>query len=182
MAQTAEMKRGPVVGPMTLQQRKERGFCTCPAGIPYGSHVTSASEPCQVHPTKHRRSADDDRSRGLLFYDESRNRYVTWEDLVEGMRQPRYAGASSPGLVLFTWMNLMRLLEALRYPIREATAEISEESAAKLTSWAGQNFPPDVLRNLISFARGGGSDALCKIFRTVAHTAQREIRSGSDAP
>ena len=98
------------------------------------------------------------------------------------MRQPRYSGASSKGLVLFTWMNLMRLLEALRYPTREPAAEITEQSAEKLTNWAGQNFPPDVLRSLIAFARGGGTDALCKIFSTVAHNAQREITSGRDAP
>ena len=183
MPESPETKlAGDVVEPLSLQQRRERGFCTCPLNIPAGLAATRDSEPCQVHPKQVGHSADYNLAQGRLFFDDSRNRYVTWEDAVEGMRQPRYSGASSKGLVLFTWMNLMRLLEALCYPTRKPATGISEESAEKLTRWAGQNFPPDVLRNLISFARGGGTDALCKIFRTVAHTTQRELTSGTDAP
>jgi hypothetical protein len=183
MAQSSEAKLdGGAVEPLNLQQRKERGFCTCPLKMSDGSTVTSDSEPCRVHPKHVRHSADYYRSHGLLFFDDSRNRCVTWEDAVEGMRQPRYAGASSKGLVLFTWMNLMRLLEALRYPTRAPAAEITEQSAERLTKWAGQNFPPDVLRSLMAFARGGGTDALCKIFSTVARNAQREIAPAKDAP
>ena len=182
MAQISETTfEGGVVEPLNLQQRRDRGYCTCPMKLPFGSTVTSDSEPCQVHAYQIGYSADYNRSRGLLFFDESRSRYVTWEDAVEGMRQPRYAGASSQGLVLFTWMNLMRLLEALRYPTQPAV-EITEQSAEQLTKWAGQNFPPDVLRSLIAFARGGGTESLCKIFRTVARNAQRDNAPAKDAP
>jgi hypothetical protein len=88
------------------------------------------------------------------------------------MRQPRYAGATSKGLVLYTWMNLLRLLEALCDPMLEPAAEITEPSAERLIKLAGQNFPTDELASLIIFARGGGTEALCKIFRTVARNAQ----------
>jgi hypothetical protein len=183
MAQISETTlEGGVVEPLNLQQRRDRGFCTCPLKLPFGSTVTSDSEPCQVHAYQIGHSADYNRSRGLLFFDESRSRCVTWEDAVEGMRQPRYAGASSRGLVLFTWMNLMRLLEALRYPTQEPATEISEQLAERLTKWAGENFPPDVLRSLIAFARGGGTESLCKIFRTLVCNALRENARMKDAP
>src|SRR5436190_12374851 len=96
---------------MTLQQRKARGFCTCPLRIPGIVETTPDPEPCRVHPKQVVHSAEHNRSHGLLFFDDRRNRYVTWEDAAEGMRQPRYTGATSKGLVLYTWLNLIRLLE-----------------------------------------------------------------------
>ena len=183
MAQTAETSpAGGLVEPLTLQQRRDRGFCTCPLRILDAAAAAKDPESCRVHAKRVGHSAEYNQSHGRPFFDDGRNRYVTWEDIVEGMRQPRYAGASSKGLVLFTWMNLMRLLEALCYPTREPAGEITEQSAERLIKWAGQSFPPDVLRSLIAFARGGGTEALCKIFRTVARNAQREIAPGKDAP
>ena len=182
MAQISEPKLdGSAVEPLSLQQRKDRGFCTCPLKMPDGSTAPSDSEPCRVHAKQVRHSADYNRAHGLLFFDDNRNRYVTWEDAVEGMRQPRYAGASSKGLVLFTWMNLTRLLEALRHPTQEPTAEINERSAQQLITWAGQNFPPDELRSLMIFARGGQTEALCKIFRAVARNAHRDSTPSTPA-
>jgi hypothetical protein len=161
-----------LVEPLALRQRKARGFCTCPMKKPDGSLETSDPDPCPVHPQHLQHSQDYLEAHGLLYYDDRRNRFVTWADAVEGMRQPRYAGASSKALVLFTWMNLVRLLEALCYPYRDTPVEITEQSAAALVEWAEQNFSPDVLRSLIGFARGGGTEALCKIFQTVARNAQ----------
>jgi len=170
------------VEPMTLQQRKARGFCTCPLKIPQGSVPTPDAEPCGVHPKGVLQSATYNQSHGLLFFDDRRNRYVTWEDAVEGMRQPRYAGASSKGLALFTWMNLVRLLEALCYPNREAAVKITEQSAQHLIRWAGKNFPPDGLSVLIGLARGGGTEGLCKIFRTMPRVAQDRLEQSKDLP
>jgi hypothetical protein len=160
------------VEPLSLEQRKAKGFCTCPLRTPAGADTTPDPEPCQVHPKRLGHSEDHNRSRKLLFFDDRRSRYVTWEDAVEGMRQPRYAGATSKGLVLYTWVNLIALLEALCYPTQEPSAAITEQSAQHLIELAGQRFPPDVLASLIHFARGGGTDALCKIFRTLAANAQ----------
>jgi hypothetical protein len=184
MAQLAEsqISDGGSVEPLTLQQRKARGFCTCSLKMSHGSASTPDPEPCAVHPKDVVQSTAYNQSHGLLFFDDRRNRYVTWEDAVEGMRQPRYAGASSKGLVLFTWMNLVRLLEALCYPTREPVVEITEQSAQRLIKWAGQNFPPDGLSSLIGFARGGGTEGLCKIFRTMARLAQDRVAQGKDAP
>jgi hypothetical protein len=182
MEQIAEVQLpdGGSVEPLTLQQRKAQGFCTCPLKVPDGSASTPDPEPCGVHPKHVLQSVAYNQSHGLLFFDDCRNRYVTWEDMVEGMRQPRYIGASTKGLVLFTWMNLVRLLEALCYPTREPAVEITEQSAQRLIKWAGQNLPPDGLRSLIGFARGGGTMGLCKIFRTMSRFAQD--RHGKDAP
>jgi len=173
MAKTPEARHtyNVLVEPLTLEQRKAKGFCTCPLRTA-GAETTPDPEPCQVHPKHLVHSEEHNRSQGLSFFDDRRNRYVTWEDAVEGMRQPRYAGATSKGLVLYTWVNLIALLEALCYPTREPAAEITEESAERLIKLAGQRFPPDVLGSLINFARGGGTDALCKIFRTLAGNAQ----------
>jgi len=183
MAQVAEARlsdRG-LVEPMTLQQRKARGFCTCPLRTPAGAETTPDPGPCGVHPKRLVHSAEHNRSHGLLFFDDRRNRYVTWEDAVEGMRQPRYAGATNKGLVLYTWMNLVRLLEALCYPTREPAVEITEQSAQQLIKLAGQNFPPDGLASLIIIARGGGTEALCKVFRTLARNAQAGRAEGEGA-
>ena len=184
MAQIAEIQLsdGGSVEPLTLQQRKARGFCTCPLKMPQGSVSTPDPEPCAVHPKHVPQSATYNQSHGLLFFDDRRNRFVTWEDAVEGMRQPRYAGASSKGLLLFTWMNLVRLLEALCYPNREPAVEITEQSAEHLIKWAGQNFPPDGLSVLIGLARGGGTESLCKIFRTLPRVAQDRLAQGKDGP
>jgi hypothetical protein len=183
MAQIAEsqLSDGGLVEPLTLQQRKARGFCTCPLKMSGGAASTQDPEQCGVHPKHVPQSAAYNESHGLLFFDDRRNRYVTWEDAVEGMRQPRYAGASSKGLVLFTWMNLVRLLEALCYPTREPAAEITEQSAQQLIEWAGQNFPADSLSSLMVFARGGGTEGLCKIFRTMARIGRNGLAQGKDA-
>ena len=182
MAEAAEARLSDVVEPMTLQQRKARGFCSCPPRTFPGAETTPDPEPCRVHPKHLVHSEDYNRSHGLLFFDDRRNRYVTWEDAVEAMRQPRYAAATSKGLVLYTWMNLVRLLEALCYPTREPASEITERSAERLIKLAGQSFPPDVLGSLINFARGGGTEALCKVFRTVARNAQTARAEGEGAP
>jgi len=168
---------GGMVEPLTLQQRKARGFCLCALSLPYESGVTPDVVRCDIHPEKLAYSDEYNEAHGLLFFDDRRNRYVTWADAVEGMRQPRYAGASSPGLVLFTWMNLMRLLEALCYPAREPVEVITEAAADQLIAWAEPRFPPDELGSLIGFARGGGGGALCKVFRRVAlnGSAQRML-------
>ena len=126
-------------------------------------------------------SAEYNQSHGLLFFDDRRNRYVAWEDAVESMRQPRYAKATSKGLVLYTWMNLMRLLEALCYPSGEPAEEITEQSADRLIKWAGQNFPPDGLGSLIVLARGGGTEGLCQILRAMPRIAQDRPTQGMDA-
>jgi hypothetical protein len=73
------------------------------------------------------------------------------------------------------------MLEALCYPTREPAAEITEQSAERLIKLAGQKFPPDGLAGLIIFARGGGSEALCKLFRTVALNAQSSDAHGEIA-
>ena len=159
---------GRVVEPLTVQQRKARGFCLCALNRPHESGVTPDVLLCGIHPLQSAYSDEYNQAHGLLFFDDRRNRYVTWADAVEGMRQPRYAGASSPSLVLFTWMNLIRLLEALCYPAREPVEVITEAAADQLIAWAEQHFPPDDLGSLIGFARGGGSGALCNVFRRVA--------------
>ena len=159
-----------LVQPMTLRQRKARGFCTCPLRTPAGE-TTPDPEPCRVHPKHLVDSAEYNGSHGLLFFDDRRDRYVRWEDAVEGMRQPRYAGATSQGLLLYTWANLVRLLEALCHPTREPAAEITEQSAERLIRLAGQKVPPDGLASLITFARGGQTEALCKVFCTVGRNA-----------
>src|SRR5262249_51730481 len=151
---------------------------TCPLKTP---DAAPDPEPCRVHPKHVASSADFNKSHGLLFFDDRRNRYVTWEDVVEGMRQPRYAGATSKGLVLYTWMNLVRLLEALCYPTREPVAEISEQSAQRLIKWAGQNFPPDGLSSLIVVARGGETESMCKIFRALSHVTPDRPPQPEDA-
>jgi hypothetical protein len=177
----AQISERALVEPMTLQQRRARGFCTCPPRTSAEADTTPDPEPCRVHPKHLVHSAEYNLSNRLLFFDDRRNRYVTWEDVVEGMRQPRYAGATSKGLVLYTWMNLVRLLESLCDPMREPAAEITEQSADRLIKLAGQNFPPDELASLIIFARGGGTEVLCKIFRTVARNAQSGRAKGDVA-
>ncbi len=159
---------GGAVAPLTLPQRKARGFCVCALHLPHESAVTSDAVLCEVHPEQGVYSDEYNQARGFLFFDDRRHRYVTWPDAVEGMRQPRYAGASSRGLVLFIWMNLIRLLEALCHPERQPVEVITEAEANALIAQAGQRFPPDELSCLISFARGGGTGTLCKVFRRVA--------------
>ena len=183
MAQTADtqLSDGGLVEPMTLQQRKARGFCTCPPRSAAGAETPPEADPCGVHPKHLLHSEEHNLSHGFVFFDDRRNRYVTWADAVEGMRQPRYAGATSKGLVLYTWMNLMRLLEALCYPMQEPAAEITEQSAERLITLAGRRFPPDALANLIHFARGGGTEALCTIFRTVARNTRAGHSEGEGA-
>ncbi len=159
---------GGVVAPLTVQQRKARGFCLCPLHLPHEAALITNAELCEIHSGQLPSSEEQNKARGFLFFDDRRNRSVTWADAVEGMRQPRYAGASSKELVLFTWMNLMRLIEALRYPAREPVAVITEALANQLIAWAEQHFPADELGSLIGFARSGGTNVLCKVFRRVA--------------
>ena len=175
MAATLEIKPSDeLIEPLSVHQRSARGFCTCPSRNADGPALVDEPIPCVVHPAHLLQSQNDLQSRGLVFFDDRRNRFVTWPDAVESMRQPRYNGTSSRGLVLFTWMNLIRLLEALCYPTRTTAQEITEKSAAELVHWAETQFPNDMLRNLIGFARGGGVEALCKIFQIVAQNAQQK--------
>jgi hypothetical protein len=167
-----------LIEPLTLEQRKARGFCTCAVKSSGGADTSADSEPCRVHPRDVVHSAEHNQSHGLLFFDDRRNRHVTWPDAVEGMRQPRYAGANSKMLVLYTWVNLVRLLEALCEPTREPAAQVTEESAERLIAIAGARFPPDALAGLISFARGGGTAALCTIFRTLGRESAGQRAAG----
>jgi len=161
------------IKPFSLMERKARGFCTCPIKNSDGSSSTKDLDSCLVHPSSVQQSQIDLEAKRLLFFDDRRNRFVTWPDAVEAMRQPRYVGTSSKDLILFTWVNLIHLLEALRYPAHERPAEITEKSAAELVEWAEKHFPSDVLHSLIGFARGGNVEALCKIFQAAVQNVQR---------
>ena len=180
----AEIERSDAgaIQPLSVQQREARGFCTCPMKMDDGSAATPGREPCRVHPEGLGYSAEYNQSHGLIFFDDIRERYVTWEDAVEGMRQPRYPGATSIGLSLFTWMSLMRLLEARCFPTREPVVEMTEQSAERLIQWSGQQVPSDERGCLISFARGGMADVLCKMFCAVARDAHDRLAKGHDAP
>jgi hypothetical protein len=100
----------------------------------------------------------------MHFFDDRRDRYVTWPDAVEAMRQGRYASARNPELTLFTWMNLMRLLAVLRDPTAIIEPE-NETQADGLIEWAHQHVPAEHLRWLLVFARGGGAGAMCDLLR-----------------
>jgi hypothetical protein len=108
----------------------------------------------------------------MHFYDDRRDRNVTWPDAVEAMRQPRYAGASNPELAMFTWMNLMRLLAVLRDPSSPPEGPEDESEADELIAWAGDHVPAGLLRWLLFFARGGGAGPMCDLLRWQAvHSA-----------
>jgi hypothetical protein len=116
------------------------------------------------------------------FYDDCRDRYVSWPDAVEGMRQGRYAGANNPELALFTWMNLMRLLTVLRDPASPSGAPESESQADDLIAWAGEHVPAGHRRWLLVFSRGGGAGALCDLLRWHAADTAGECVSGGQSP
>jgi hypothetical protein len=161
---TADVPGATSPRPLSNEERRRRGFCTCP-------QITDTSdtvEPCSVHPTADEFAEDDRVRRGLTFFDDRRNRFVSWPDAVEGMRQRRYAGAINDELVQFTWVMLIRLLEALRDPLGEPADEVTQSMADELITWSEAEVPEDHRRWLLGFARGGGSMALCSMFRDLA--------------
>jgi len=155
--------------PLTDEERAARGFCTCPHRAK-GSRATDENsvEPCQIHPDGSDLGEAERIAAALVFFDDRRERFVTWADAVEAMRQDRHIG--NPGLVQFTWMNLMGLLAALRDPKSPAIPS-SQDEADDLVAWAGDSLDYEELRWLLVFARGGGSTALTKLLRFVAHQA-----------
>jgi hypothetical protein len=112
----------------------------------------------------------DRQARGLVFFDDRRNRFVTWADAVEGMRQRRYAGAVNDDLMVFTWAMLIRLLEALHDPLGDAADVITPAHADALITWSDTALPVSHRQWLLTFARGGGSMALSEMFRDLART------------
>ena len=108
--------------------------------------------------------------RGLVFFDDRRNRFVTWPDAVEGMRQRRYAGAVNDDLMAFTWAMLIRLLAALHDPLGDAAEVITPARADALIAWSDTALPVSHRQWLLTFARGGGSTALTEMFRQLART------------
>jgi hypothetical protein len=114
---------------------------------------------------------DERAALGLWFFDDRRNRHVTWPDAVEAMRQRRYAGAINRNLVLHTWGMLIRLLEALEDPFGTPAPALTESQADALIEWAGEHLGRDEQRWLLGFARGGGAGALTTMFRSVARRA-----------
>jgi hypothetical protein len=150
-----------------------RGFCTCPQRT-RGPAAEPSLSPCGIHPDGVDLPEPEREARGLVFYDDRRDRHVTWPDAVEAMRQDRYASAGNPGLVLFTWRNLLQLLAALRDPLAP-DMPADEAGADALIAWAGAHLGRSELRWLLVFARGGGSAALCELFRFVASAHQNGI-------
>ena len=150
--------------PLTDAERRSRGYCTCPQKI----DREPAPAPCAVHPEGDEPTDAEREARGLVFFDDRRNRFVTWADAVEGMRQRRYAGAINDDLVQFTWVMLIRLLESLRDPLTEPATELTPALADDLVAWSGGALPEDDRRWLLGFARGGGTFALCRMFRDLA--------------
>jgi hypothetical protein len=151
------------LSPLTLDERRARGYCTCPQSV--GSSDDAADGRCSLHPDGRDLPEDERTARGLHFYDDRRDRNVTWPDAVEAMRQARYAGASNPELAMFTWMNLMRLLAVLRDPSSAPEGPEDESEADELIGWAGDHVPVGLLRWLLVFARGGGAGPMCDLLR-----------------
>lgn len=150
--------------PMTYVELRARGFCTCPQKIDVGP----APEPCLVHPDDDDVPDAEREAAGLVFFDDRRNRFVTWPDAVEGMRQRRYAGAMTDDLVQITWVMLIRLLETLRDPLAEPAAEATRELADDLVGWSAATLSVEDRRALLGVARGGSTFALVGIFRDLA--------------
>lgn len=155
------------VRPLTEPERRARGLCTCPQKVDPGP----PPQPCGVHPDGVDLDEEARSAAGLVFYDDRRNRFVTWADAVEGMRQRRYAGAHNDDLMQFTWVMLIRLLEALHDPLGEPADNVTQALADDLVAWSDAALDADDRRWLLGFARGGGTPALCRMFRTVARTA-----------
>ncbi len=154
----------PTLQPFSYDERRRRGFCTCPQKIDAGPTL----EPCLVHPDDEEPPETERIARGLLFFDDRRNRFVTWPDAVEGMRQRRYVGVINDDIVQFTWLMLIRLLESLRDPLGVPAPEMSPALVDELIAWSETTLAEDNRRWLLTFARGGGSMALCSLFRDVA--------------
>ena len=150
--------------PLTDAARRTRGFCTCPQKVDVGP----SPEPCRVHPDGVEASEAEREETGLVFFDDRRSRFVAWPDAVEGMRQRRYAGAVDDEMVQFTWVMLIRLLEALRDPLADPADEITPALADDLVAWSGATLPVDDRRALLVVARGGSTFALTRIFRDLA--------------
>jgi hypothetical protein len=157
---------------MTHEELLERGFCTCLQRARGPRHEPTTESSCAVHPEGEDHPDDYRLGHGLVFYDDRRDRYVTWPDAVEAMRQGRYAGADNMDLIMFTWFNLLELLATLREPLTPAVRPATEEEADDLIAWAGEHLGHHELRWLLVFARGGGSPALCNLFRFMAVRAE----------
>jgi len=153
--------------PLTEAERWARGWCTCPQKV----DTSPPAVPCVVHPDGTDPDEETRAARGLEFYDDRRNRFVTWADAVEGMRQRRYAGAVNDDLMQFTWVMLIRLLEARRDPLGTPAPEITQAAADDLVAWSDAALTPDERRGLLGFARGGGALVLGDMFRAVARDA-----------
>jgi hypothetical protein len=154
---------GSSLAPLTADERQTRGFCMCPQVSDTGTRAEDS--PCSVHPDNRELSEEERAARGMHFFDDRRDRYVTWPDAVEAMRQGRYASARNLDLMLFTWMNLMRLLAVLRDPTAAFEAPADETEADELVAWAQEHVPAEHLRWLLVFARGGGAGPMCELLR-----------------
>jgi hypothetical protein len=151
------------LAPLTLDERQARGFCTCAqVSDDAGSSGTGT---CSVHQEGRELPEEERTAREMRFYDDRRDRYVTWPDAVEAMRQGRYASATNPELALFTWMNLMRLLMVLRDHTSQSEGPDDEAEANDLIAWAQTHVPPEHLRWLLVFARGGSAGPMCDLLR-----------------
>jgi hypothetical protein len=159
--------------PLSLEERAARGFCLCPHRHTPGRGAGAGGDAantvaCAVHPDGRDLDESERRRLGLLFFDDRRDRHVSWPDAVEAMRQGRYAGAANDDLVMFTWRNLLQLLATLRSPTTAVDPPATQEGADELIAWAGERLDHDQLRWLLVFARGGGSAAMCELFRFAA--------------
>jgi hypothetical protein len=161
--------------PLSLDERRQRGFCTCPSA---GESQAGAADEsgCVHHPEGADLSIEERGAAGFLFFDERRRRHVTWADIVEAMRQGHPGGRFNPGLVQHTWMALMRLLESIADPAGQPANVVTQAHADALIAWAADNLSTDERRWLLGFARGGGVSALETIFRGIAARAAREAR------
>jgi hypothetical protein len=113
----------------------------------------------------------------LVFFDDRRQRFVTWPDAVEAMRQDWPAGAGNVGLTLFTWINLIRLLEALHDPLGTPAAQLTEAQADALVAWSDQAIPLAERRRLITVARSGVTESICVLFRMMARSGYQAAAS-----
>jgi hypothetical protein len=159
------------VFPTSVAERERRGFCLCPI-LARRDQQQDADRPCRVHPEGRDLTEAQRIAEQRLFFDDRRQRFVTWPDAVEAMRQGRYAGAANLALTVFTWANLVRLLEALRDPLGTPETSLTETYADALIAWAGEAVPLEDRRSLLILARGGTTDAVCHLFRMAARTGR----------
>jgi hypothetical protein len=160
--------------PMSFTERERRGFCLCPI-LARRVQEQDGDHPCPVHPDGRDLAELRRLAEGRVFFDDRRQRFVTWPDAVEAMRQGRYAGAANLALTLFTWVNLVRLLEALRDPLGPPAMALTEPYADALIAWADGAILPDERRGLVTIARGGATDAVCNLFRMAAREGRRHV-------